>query len=253
MIASTAHLEEDSNHGATPGCSLEKLRPRSGQGRRVHRSSESRQLCSRVSIDSPVSGVGPKKPHADATIAHRSIIFCHGLGGHPYDTWACHRSDTAPRNERSRFDTAVPISADGYGSLGKRQRFLSKFRSLGLGSKSSENITQNGNDTWQSDTTLAFPNPETDQSCAIYWITDFLAEEKGLEHARILVYGYDSKVAKLYKNVNQNDFFAHAKNLMFALAREKPKRRPVIFVAHSLGGLLVKEVCPWLLYTWEAF
>ncbi|KAH7354297.1 hypothetical protein B0T11DRAFT_126351 [Plectosphaerella cucumerina] len=170
------------------------------------------------------------------------IVFCHGLGGHPYDTWACRRSDTAPTNERSRFDPAVPSSVDGNGSLGKRQRFLSKFRSLGLGSKSSENITQNGNDTWQSDTTLAFPNPETDQSRAIYWITDFLAEEKGLEHARILVYGYDSKVAKLYKNVNQNDFFAHAKNLMYALAREKPARRPVIFVAHSLGGLLVKEV-----------
>ncbi|KAH6687289.1 hypothetical protein F5X68DRAFT_239843 [Plectosphaerella plurivora] len=76
----------------------------------------------------------------------------------------------------------------------------------------------------------------------MYWISDLLAAEAGFEKARILVYGYDSKVTKAYANVNQNNLFAHAKDLMYALAREKPPRRPVIFVAHSLGGLLVKEV-----------
>lgn len=62
------------------------------------------------------------------------------------------------------------------------------------------------------------------------------------DRARILTWGYDSHVIKGYESVNKNDVFAHAKNLLATLKRERPQARPIIFVAHSLGGILVKEV-----------
>jgi len=82
----------------------------------------------------------------------------------------------------------------------------------------------------------------TGPNIEVYWPLDFLSSEEWCKSARLLAYGYESKVTKGYANSNKNDFFAHAKDLMYALSREKPARRPVIFVAHSLGGLLVKEV-----------
>jgi hypothetical protein len=73
-----------------------------------------------------------------------------------------------------------------------------------------------------------------------YWPKDLLPAD--CPNARILVWGYDSVVTKGYAPVNKSNMFAHAKDLLYSLEREKPKGRNVVFVAHSLGGLLVKEV-----------
>jgi hypothetical protein len=75
-----------------------------------------------------------------------------------------------------------------------------------------------------------------------YWPRDLLALD--IDDVRILTYGYDSHITKGYSSANKNNIFAHAKDLLFALQREKPRRRRLIFIAHSLGGILVKEVLP---------
>ncbi|OAQ71444.1 SesB [Pochonia chlamydosporia 170] len=65
-----------------------------------------------------------------------------------------------------------------------------------------------------------------------------------LQKARILTYGYDAYIAQ--KSVaSTNGLSDHAKNLLTDLtanrAESNATSRPLIFVAHSLGGLVCKE------------
>lgn len=74
-------------------------------------------------------------------------------------------------------------------------------------------------------------------------------DEKGsgypLKTARIMSWGYDADIVNLVKPAGQNRVMDHARNLLGALedVREgSAASKPLIFVAHSLGGLVVKAV-----------
>ena len=60
---------------------------------------------------------------------------------------------------------------------------------------------------------------------------------------RVMTFGYESKISRGYKAVNQGDIFSHARNLLYAVEakRRQAPQRPLLFIAHSLGGILVKE------------
>lgn len=84
----------------------------------------------------------------------------------------------------------------------------------------------------------------------VFWPADLLPQ--ACPRARILVFGYDTKITNYGRaSTNKNSIYSHAKDLLFALSRETEgcraglsgKRRQIIFVAHSLGGIVVKEVC----------
>ncbi|OCL10293.1 hypothetical protein AOQ84DRAFT_430924 [Glonium stellatum] len=63
--------------------------------------------------------------------------------------------------------------------------------------------------------------------------------------ARIITYGYDADVVHWTKPAGQNTVREHARNLIgdFAHTRRKTQStgRPIIFVAHSLGGLVCQD------------
>ena len=64
--------------------------------------------------------------------------------------------------------------------------------------------------------------------------------------ARIITYGYDADVVHWTRPASQNTVREHARNLVNDLAgiRQKPPKsvgRPIIFVAHSLGGLVCED------------
>jgi len=75
----------------------------------------------------------------------------------------------------------------------------------------------------------------------VYWPRDLLPDD--CPRSRVLVYGYDSKVTKYIKAAsNKNTVFSHGKDLLFTLSRARQLDRPLIFIAHSLGGVVVKEM-----------
>jgi protein SERAC1 len=77
----------------------------------------------------------------------------------------------------------------------------------------------------------------------ICWPRDLLKND--LKDARIISWGYDSSVLKPVKSSSQASIFGHVDNLLNDISRIRDSLeaqiRPIIFVGHSLGGLLIKE------------
>jgi pimeloyl-ACP methyl ester carboxylesterase len=77
----------------------------------------------------------------------------------------------------------------------------------------------------------------------ICWPRDFLKND--LKNARIVSWGYDSSVLKPIKSSSQASIFGHVENLLNDVCRIRDSLeaeiRPIIFVGHSLGGLVIKE------------
>lgn len=78
----------------------------------------------------------------------------------------------------------------------------------------------------------------------VFWPQDLLP--KDLPTARIMTFGYDADVVGIVKTAGSNTLRDHGKSLANDLgmrrARSNSIMRPLIFVAHSLGGLVVEQV-----------
>ncbi|KAH7108962.1 P-loop containing nucleoside triphosphate hydrolase protein [Dactylonectria macrodidyma] len=58
--------------------------------------------------------------------------------------------------------------------------------------------------------------------------------------ARVMIYGYESKVAQSESMQNLEDLATSFHNSLLALA-SAPTTKPIILIAHSLGGLIIKQ------------
>jgi len=139
------------------------------------------------------------------------IVFVHGLMGHPKSTWLFGK-DPGAQSKVFSGDTAQKRSL--WRKLSGRDK---------PGGKSCNKSVENT------------------QYC--FWPYDLLPEDDIISNARILLYGYDSHPTHFYKTgTNQMTITQHAENLMHNVAgvRAQCRGRPLIFIAHSLGGILVK-------------
>ncbi|EHK20092.1 uncharacterized protein TRIVIDRAFT_48177, partial [Trichoderma virens Gv29-8] len=87
------------------------------------------------------------------------------------------------------------------------------------------------------------PEDNGTQFKPVFWPADLLPNN--CPDSRILTFGYDSKVTKYNASeINQNSIFVHSKDLLGELhrGRERDPKRRLMFVAHSLGGIVVKEM-----------
>ncbi|MCJ1246352.1 hypothetical protein MMC30_003559 [Trapelia coarctata] len=146
-----------------------------------------------------------------------NVVLVHGLRGHPRRSWECTKSSPG---EAPRVDN-------------DDRRHLRTF----LRSKLTPNRTSNdrlGNSTPEDPL-----SPETRDS-AVFWPEDLLAPS--IPNARILVYGYNADAfGGLFQANNKNSISQHGNDLMVKLERAVHNGRPIIFVAHSLGGIVVKD------------
>ena len=87
----------------------------------------------------------------------------------------------------------------------------------------------------------AFEGLAEDKS--VFWPLDLLPTD--FPNARIFTYGYDSHVTHWFKGPAMRlDVFSYGESLLNGLEarrREFPNR-PLIFIVHSLGGLVLKDV-----------
>jgi hypothetical protein len=77
----------------------------------------------------------------------------------------------------------------------------------------------------------------------VFWPRDLLKDD--LPKARIMTFGYDSHISRGYRGAHQGNIFSHARDLLFGLEAKRRSSNhrdlPIVFIAHSLGGILVKE------------
>ncbi|KAK7949432.1 hypothetical protein PG988_016071 [Apiospora saccharicola] len=76
----------------------------------------------------------------------------------------------------------------------------------------------------------------------VFWPKDYLPQDTN--NLRILSYGYDARV-KADVPVSQQTVFEHGEDLVTKLVqmrnRDNTSERPIIFIAHSLGGIVLKN------------
>lgn len=70
---------------------------------------------------------------------------------------------------------------------------------------------------------------------------DLTSEITNKPMARIMIYGYESGVVNSINTQNLEDLATTLHNSLLAIATGS-KFKPIIFVGHSLGGLIIKQV-----------
>lgn len=130
------------------------------------------------------------------------VVFVHGLQGHPWRTW--------------RFK----------GTTKKRTLVEDSQPSKRLG------LFKRNSPIWET----------VEQKQRIFWPRDILPGD--VPNTRIFTYGYNSRVSRYFSGpTNQSNISQHGLALLNCISDERHdySDRPLIFVAHSLGGLLVKQ------------
>ncbi|KAI1081312.1 hypothetical protein F5B20DRAFT_535599 [Whalleya microplaca] len=136
------------------------------------------------------------------------IVFVHGFTGHPERTWTHKKGEVRPGKECDDDGSVEPPS---------------KSRRLNLFSTSRH---ANG-----------------PSSAPVYWPEDLLPLTT--PGARVLTYGYDTHIGHtMGRPVTENTVYDIAWDFLLDLEAERRKGplRPLLFIAHSLGGIIVKEM-----------
>lgn len=78
----------------------------------------------------------------------------------------------------------------------------------------------------------------------VFWPRDLLPIE--FPNCRIFTWGYDVNIDNTFSSASTATVFNHAGNLLTDLTdvrmKSAERERPLVFIAHSLGGIVVKDV-----------
>lgn len=159
-----------------------------------------------------------------------SIVFVHGLGGHPQNTWTYKSKSGGKTSQQALAHPSKASDSDNTRTRSALRTFPQNKRRK-LGPSEAVGVEQaDGN------------GDEAAQGKDVFWPRDLLTDD--FPRARIMTFGYNANVTRGYHAAHQGNIFSHARDLLYGLEakRRKAMDRKLVFIAHSLGGILVKEV-----------
>jgi hypothetical protein len=140
---------------------------------------------------------------SDCDIPSVDVVFVHGLRGDRFRSWTT-KANTAPKPS-----------------------FVSRLKS----------VTRSGKTATLDSAEHKLPHSE------IFWPRDLLAPD--IPNARIIMYGYDGDVSTFMVKTADNNIFKIGHDLITRLevlrSTTESENIPIIFIAHSLGGIIVKD------------
>jgi hypothetical protein len=132
----------------------------------------------------------------------------HGLFGHPKNTWSINSDQYASDERESGRSVIRDINNSLGGRPSKRQRLK-----------------------------------EINHLDEVFWPRDLLPQ--ALPQARVFTWGYDVQIERMFSSTSKAPIFHHAETLLSDLVSTRSitsnGRVPIIFIAHSLGGIVVKD------------
>ena len=82
-----------------------------------------------------------------------------------------------------------------------------------------------------------------DKSIKVHWPSELLKQD--LPDARIMSFGYDADIVNLWNPKSHSPLTGHAEDMVGALVRKRERTntedRKILFVGHSLGGLVIEH------------
>lgn len=151
-------------------------------------------------------------------------MFVHGIFGNPFKTWSCRKSRSKPPQlatyaAQSENRSSIPLPPQ-------------------------QNLSGNDGDCLSqhdgSERSVGGDRRSTNEYNL--WPKNLLPAV--IPNSRILTWGYDADVNSFFSPASQNSISQHANNLLSDLDdlrhSQKDREVPIIFVVHSLGGIVVK-------------
>ncbi|KAK3986214.1 hypothetical protein QBC44DRAFT_333822 [Cladorrhinum sp. PSN332] len=149
-----------------------------------------------------------------------NIIFVHGLRGHPQHTW----EDSRDRGSVDRGNKDA-----GPAKSRKRNILTAIFKSKASSSASHSTTTS-----------IADDDTSEESLSKLFWPDEYLTQD--IPEARVWTYGYNADaIGGLFKANNKNSVSQHGQDFQVRIEREIGNEDPFLFVAHSLGGIIVKD------------
>ncbi|EUC36943.1 hypothetical protein COCCADRAFT_86924, partial [Bipolaris zeicola 26-R-13] len=145
-----------------------------------------------------------------------NIIFIHGLRGHPRRTWEGNIKPSSIGSDATKKSKSLQIR-----SFFRREQARSPAPEISQ--------AQDPPST-----------PTSSSPSSIFWPEEYLVPD--IPRACIWTYGYNADViGGIFKANNQNSISQHGQDLSVRLEREICNEKPILFVVHSLGGIILKD------------
>ncbi|KAL2141563.1 hypothetical protein VTI28DRAFT_2213 [Corynascus sepedonium] len=154
-----------------------------------------------------------------------NIIFVHGLRGHPQHTW----EDSPGRGSVGRSSADRANKDAGTAAVRKRDILKSYFKSK------PSSLTSTSTTTSIADNKTGEESPSK-----LFWPDEYLTQD--IPEARVWTYGYDADaIGGLFQAKNKNSVSQHGQDFAARVEWAIQNDDPILFVAHSLGGIIVKD------------